>query len=43
MELAERRDESADDITAAATAPSPIKETIGGVKNWMTNGSTRLL
>lgn len=32
MELAESIEESADDITAAEIAPSPMNETTGGVK-----------
>ena len=32
MELAERMLESADDMTAADTAPKPIKETAVGVR-----------
>ena len=38
MELAERMDESADDITAADTAPKPKKETKGGQRCWSTMG-----
>lgn len=38
MELAERMDESADDITAAETAPRPKKETNGGQRYWSTMG-----
>lgn len=35
-------EESADDITAADTAPKPIKEMILGVRYWMTRGRTSL-
>lgn len=38
MELAERMDESADDMTAADTAPRPKKETYGGQRYWSTMG-----
>lgn len=38
MELAERMDESADDMTAADTAPRPKKETKGGQRCWSTMG-----
>lgn len=34
--------ESADDITAAETAPNPITDTAGGVKYWRTNGNINL-
>ena len=34
--------ESADDITAAETAPSPITATAGGVKYCSTSGKTNL-
>lgn len=38
MELAERMDESADDITAADTAPRPKNETKGGQRCCSTIG-----
>ena len=38
MELAERMDESADDMTAADTAPSPMKETQLGHRYCITIG-----
>lgn len=38
MELAERMEESADDMTAADTAPRPKKETNGGQRCWRTMG-----
>lgn len=38
MELAERMEESVDDITAAATAPKPMKETQVGVRYCRTRG-----
>ena len=43
MELAESRDESADDITAADTAPSPIQLTREGVQWLMIRGKMVLL
>lgn len=42
MELAERTLESADDMTAADTAPRPIKDTQAGVRNCRTMGRTML-
>lgn len=33
-------DESAEDITAAETAPIPMNETTFGVKYWKTSGTT---
>lgn len=39
MELAERMEESADDMTAAETAPKPKKETNGGQRCWRTMGN----
>lgn len=33
-------DESAEDITAAETAPIPMNETAFGVKYWKTRGTT---
>lgn len=39
MQLADKMEESADDITAADTAPSPTKETQSGVRYCKTNGS----
>lgn len=42
MELAERTLESADDMTAADTAPRPIKDTHAGVRNCRTMGRTML-
>ena len=41
MELAESVEESAEDITAAETAPNPMNETAEGVKYCKTKGSTR--
>ncbi len=38
MELAERMEESAEDITAADTAPKPINETHGGHRYCITIG-----
>lgn len=38
MELAERMEESAEDITAADTAPKPKKETNGGQRCCRTMG-----
>lgn len=38
MELADRMDESAEDMTAADTAPRPKKETKGGQRCWSTMG-----
>lgn len=38
MELAESMDESADDMTAADTAPRPKKEMYGGQRCWSTIG-----
>ena len=38
MELAERMEESAEDMTAAETAPRPKKETKGGQRCWRTMG-----
>ena len=40
MELADRILESAEDMTAADTAPRPIKETAVGVRYWSTMGRT---
>ncbi|KAH9400406.1 hypothetical protein TYRP_001971 [Tyrophagus putrescentiae] len=40
MELALRSDESEEDMTAALTAPRPMKETKGGVRCCSTIGST---
>lgn len=40
MEAAERMDESAEDITAADTAPRPMNATHLGVRYWKTNGTT---
>lgn len=42
IELALKTVESADDMTAAATAPSPTKDTAGGVKYCITKGNTWL-
>lgn len=42
MELADSIDESADDITAAETAPRPINDTTLGHRYWRTMGRTRL-
>jgi hypothetical protein len=39
--LADNIEESADDMTAADTAPSPIKATAFGVRYCRTNGKTR--
>merc|ERR1719348_1717597 len=41
MELAERTEESADDMTAAEMAPNPMNDTQVGVRCWRTMGSTR--
>lgn len=38
MQLADKMEESADDITAADTAPSPKNETHSGVRYCKTNG-----
>ena len=38
MELAERIDESAEDMTAAETAPRPINDTQGGHRYCITIG-----
>ena len=38
MEAADKTDESADDMTAAETAPSPINDTHGGHKYCITIG-----
>ena len=43
MELAERRELSADDITAAETAPRPVQLTNEGVRWLITRGSMFLL
>ena len=40
MPLADNTEESADDMTAAATAPSPKKDTTVGHKYCITNGKT---
>lgn len=40
MELAERMLESAEDMTAAETAPRPTNDTAVGVRYWSTMGST---
>lgn len=40
MELAERMLESAEDMTAADTAPRPTNDTAVGVRYWSTMGST---
>ena len=42
IELAERVDESADDMTAAETAPSPMNETAEGVRYCRTKGRIRV-
>lgn len=41
MELAARTDESAEDMTAADTAPSPMNATAVGVKYWNTIGRVK--
>ena len=41
MALADKIEESAEDMTAADTAPSPMNATAGGVKYCNTNGSTK--
>ena len=41
MAEAERMEESADDMTAADTAPSPRKETAGGQRNCKHMGRIR--
>lgn len=38
MELADSMEESADDMTAADTAPRPKKDTNGGQRYWSTMG-----
>ena len=38
MEDDDRREESAEDMTAADTAPRPMTETTGGVRYWSTRG-----
>ena len=43
MELAERTEESADDITAAEMAPKPKNETHLGVRYCRTKGNTSLV
>ena len=43
MELADKTDESADDITAADMAPSPTNATAVGVRYCKTNGNTSLI
>lgn len=43
MELADNMEESADDITAADTAPRPKKETQGGVRYCITIGRIRFM
>ena len=40
MELADSIEESAEDMTAAEIAPSPINDTTGGVKYCSAIGST---
>ena len=42
IELAESTEESAEDITAADTAPNPMNETACGVKYCKTKGRRRL-
>lgn len=42
MELADNMDESAEDMTAADIAPSPIKETAGGVRYCKAIGRIKL-
>ena len=42
MEDAPRMDESAEDMTAAVTAPSPTKVIAGGVMYWRVIGRTNL-
>ena len=41
MEAAERRAESVDDITAAATAPMPMTEMYGGVRYCRESGKIK--
>ena len=41
MELADKMEESADDMTAADTAPNPMKATTGGVRYCITRGKIR--
>lgn len=43
IEAADNTDESAEDITAAETAPSPKKETKSGVRYWRTIGRIMLV
>ena len=38
MEEDDKREESAEDMTAADTAPRPMIETTGGVRYWKTSG-----
>ena len=42
MEEAPRMDESAEDMTAAVTAPSPTNVIAGGVMYWRVMGRTNL-
>ena len=41
MELADNTDESADDMTAAEIAPSPMNDMAVGVRYWRTRGSVK--
>ena len=43
IELADKTDESALDITAAEIAPKPTKEIPIGVRYWRTSGSVKRL
>ena len=43
MELADRKLESAEDMTAADTAPSPTNDTAVGVRYWSTMGRINVL
>ena len=41
MEEDDKREESAEDMTAADTAPRPMTATAGGVRYWRTSGKIR--
>lgn len=43
MELADKMEESADDMTAAETAPRPKKATQGGVRYCITKGRIKFI
>jgi hypothetical protein len=40
IDAEDRTEESAEDITAAETAPIPTKDTAFGVRYWKTSGTT---